>query len=87
MSIAIVRMLATSKGYPLLLGDELDDRLADGVTDGKLIVHVRVGPGEVGHQYCSARNLHEIPNLFLFIDLHKGTGEAHMTKSLHNRKS
>ena len=37
-------------------------------------------------QYCSARNLHEIPNLFLFIDLHKGVGERHMAKSLHNRK-
>ncbi len=37
-------------------------------------------------QYCSARNLHEIPNLFLFIDLHKGIGERHMAKSRHNRK-
>jgi len=38
-------------------------------------------------QYCSARNLRKIPNLFLFIDLHKGIGERQMTKSPHNRKS
>ena len=44
------------------------------------------GPLRGPDQYCSARNLREIPNLFLFIDLHKGIGERHMAKSLHNRK-
>jgi len=47
----------------------------------------RYVPEAESGQYCSARNLHEIPNLFLFIDLHKGIGERHMTKSPHNRKS
>ena len=48
-------------------------------------VEKKTPPGGAA-QYCSARNLHEIPNLFLFIDLHKGIGERHMAKSLHNRK-
>src|SRR5271166_5057672 len=41
------------------------------------------GPG----QYCSARNLHSILNLFWFLDLRKGTGETHIARSLHIRES
>ncbi len=45
------------------------------------------GPFAFQEQYCSARNLHAILNLFWFLDLRKGTGETHIARSPHIRES